>query len=319
MRKELAQMLRRLGIGEGRGVPVQPSRPAAGLRLFGRPLPGSAAPVPAKPVSRAPTRDTGMSRHRTETRHGARDWLLHHAAEPAARPALVVMLHGCTQNAADFARGTGMNEAAGARGWHVAWPEQAPEANVLRCWNWFDPGHQAAGAGEPEILAAIVAEAASRLDLAAVDVFVAGLSAGGAMTAVLAETHPGLIRAIGVHSGVPTGAAMSAATAMAAMRGGGTAPARAGRVPMIVFHGSEDQTVSPLNGDALGHNIRGTIYHGRSSGRAWVARKGQAGEYWRVEGLAHAWSGGRPEGSHTDPAGPDATAEMLRFFAEQRP
>lgn len=318
MKHELAEMLRRLQTEGGPEALVQRTLAAHGLAPGGGALPRGPLPTGAGPLTRSATDDLGMTRHRTVTRHGARDWLLHRPAQPATRPAVVVMLHGCTQSAADFALGTGMHEAAAAQGWHSVWPEQPGEANAMRCWNWFEPAHQYAGAGEPEILSEVIAHALETIGAPGADVFVAGLSAGGAMAAVLAETHPGLMLAAGVHSGLPTGAASSMPAAMAAMRGGSPAPGRPSGVPMIVFHGSDDPTVSPANGDALGHHIRGTTHQGRSGGRAWVMRKGEGGEYWRVEGLAHAWSGGRPQGSHTDPAGPDATAEMLRFFAERR-
>lgn len=318
MKHELADMLRRLTGDGGPEALVQRTLAAHGLAPGMGPLAQGPISAGAGPMARGPVDDLGMTRHKTVTSHGARDWLLHRPAQPAARPALVVMLHGCTQSASDFALGTGMNEAAEARGWHVIWPEQPGDANLMRCWNWFEPDHQYAGAGEPEILAAVIAHALDGIGAPDADVFVAGLSAGGAMAAVLAETHPGLMLAAGVHSGLPTGAAASMPAAMAVMRGGAAAPGAASGVPMIVFHGSADQTVSPVNGDALGHHISGTTYHGRSGGRAWIKRKGAGGEYWRVEGLAHAWSGGRAAGSHTDATGPDATAEMIRFFAEQR-
>lgn len=317
MKHELAEMLRRFAADGGPEALVQRTLAAHGLAPAGG-LPGGPLPTGAGSFARPATGDLGMERHRTVTSHGSRDWLLHRAPEPAARPALVVMLHGCTQPATDFALGTGMNEAAAAMGWHTLWPEQPGEANAMRCWNWFEPAHQYAGAGEPEILAAVIAQALETIGAPEADVFVAGLSAGGAMAAVLAETHPGLMLAAGIHSGLPTGVATSMPAAMAAMRNGAAAPGRPSGVPMIVFHGSDDPTVAPSNGDALGRHIRGATRRGRTNGRAWEMRKGPAGEYWRVEGLGHAWSGGNPAGSHTDPAGPDATAEMLRFFAEQR-
>jgi len=318
MKQDFSAMMRRFNGDGGAEALVRRTLAQNGIATEGLPL-----RVPAMPGglgSGAMPKDDlgGMPRHSTRTPHGSRNWLLFTPEKPAARPTVVVMLHGCTQSAADFSRGTGMNDVAGARGWHVVWPEQIAEANSMRCWNWFEPGHQRAGAGEPEILAAVIADALHRIGAPEADVFIAGLSAGGAMAAVLAETHPGLMLAIGIHSGLPTGAATSMPAAMAAMRGGAGSPARVSGVPMIVFHGDADKTVVPANGEALSGHIAGRTTRGSTGGRRWTLRAGRAGEFWQVEGLGHAWSGGRPAGSYTDPAGPDASAEMVRFFVERQ-
>lgn len=260
--------------------------------------------------------------------------------ETAGAP-LLLMLHGCTQTPDDFARGTRMNQLALEHGYVVAWPEQSAERNQNRCWNWFRGNDQQRGQGEPAMLAALTRQLVADHGLDGSRVFVAGLSAGGAMAAVLASTHPDVYAAIGVHSGLPIGLASDIPSAFAAMRKGGRrrrAAARIDPVPAIVFHGDSDTTVHPSNGhgvidQSLGHGGAadhagrdGTVEHHTAAGGRSFTRtvhrsvNGQvAAEHWVVHGSAHAWSGGDAAGSYTDPAGPDASAQMLRFFAECRP
>lgn len=226
---------------------------------------------------------------------------------------LVLMLHGCTQSPEDFALGTTMDLAAEAAGYAVAYPAQTGTHNMQSCWNWFRPQDQEAGGGEPASLAAIAREIAGELDVGA-RVFAAGLSAGGAMAAILAETHPDLFAAVGVHSGLPAGAAGDMGSAFAAMRG-----ERTGRPlarPGIVFHGTADTTVSPRNAHALLPGDGVETRHGEGT-RTWTRLTTPGGsELWMIEGAGHAWSGGDVAGSYADAAGPDASAEMLRFFGE---
>lgn len=266
----------------------------------------------------------------------------------ALRP-MVVMLHGCTQTAQDFAVGTQMNRLAEEHGVLVVYPEQPASANPSKCWNWFKPQDQVRGAGEPSIIAGIVRDVAQRHGADPRRIFVAGLSAGAAMAVVMGETYPELFAGVGAHSGLPYGSACDIPSAMAAMKGGrsglpgvkGMPGAKAGPrnkvvqpVPTIVFHGDRDHTVQQTNGaeivkqasealQAQAGNV--TLTTRTQSGKAPTGRgysvtiladsKGQGlVESWNLDGAGHAWSGGDARGSYTDSKGPNASAEMLRFF-----
>jgi poly(hydroxyalkanoate) depolymerase family esterase len=256
-----------------------------------------------------------------------------------ARP-LLMMLHGCAQSPDDFGAGTRIHARGEGRGWFVLYPEQDRQANRQGCWNWFERVHQQRDRGEPAILAGMIRQLSASHRIDPRRVYVAGFSAGGAMAAVLASTHPELFAAVGIHSGLPHLAASDPLSAMVVMRRG---PARrqvrhnaeSGVLPTIVFHGDQDTTVHPENGEALILRRRSPvsgaaltpagirIVHGRvRGGRAWTrtlhhdATGRCQGEHWLIHGSGHAWSGGDPVGSYTDPLGPDASREMLRFFRE---
>lgn len=268
---------------------------------------------------------------------------------------LVVMLHGCTQDPEDFAAGTRMDEHARERGVVVLYPEQSRRANPQGCWNWFKHTHQRRHRGEPGLIASMAQAVVLRHGLDTDRVYIAGLSAGGAMAALVAACHPEVFAAVGVHSGLAPGAAASLPEALAAMHGaagthapavgsaqvgqpGGGHGAATGRptpldVPAIVFHGDHDRTVHPRNGEQVIDAVIGEasaraaahVEHGGSGrGRRYTRRVHAGGggrpraEHWIVHGAGHGWSGGSPSGTYTDPTGPDASAEMLRFFLERR-
>ena len=258
--------------------------------------------------------------------HGTRRYRLYVPAKlPEGPRPLLVMLHGCTQGADDFARGTRALEAAERHGVLVALPEQDRAANAMACWNWFEPAHQDAGYGEPAVLLGIVRNITAKHAVDPRRVFVAGLSAGGAMAAVLGAVAPDTFAAIGVHSGLPYRSARDVSSAMKVMRSGaGRTPAigpRADAPRTFIVHGTADGTVSPRNADrlfaAMGRGEAETERRGRV-GITRLVRGGRiVAEDWRVAGLGHAWSGGAPGASYTDPDAPDVTDAMLRFFLRE--
>ena len=255
------------------------------------------------------------------------------------RRGLIVMLHGGTQDGDDFAAGTRMNDLAEKHGLLVAYPSQPKAANASLCWNWFTPENQIRGAGEPFIIAGITKDIVATYNIDPARIFVAGLSAGGAMAAVMGATYPDLYAAVGVHSGLPYKSAADLPSAFAAMRGDGgplglrsresrSAANDGPRIRTIVFHGDADNIVHPSNGAS----IVGTAEDGDrielAEARNTAARahtrtvtRDKTGkvvvEQWLIHGGGHAWSGGSPDGTYTDPQGPDASSEMLRFFLEE--
>ena len=229
---------------------------------------------------------------------------------------LVVMLHGCKQTPDDFAAGTRMNQLADEYGFIVVYPAQAWRANVERCWNWFRSQDQQREHGEPAIIAGITRQVIARYRADPRRVYVAGLSAGGSMAAIMAATYPDLYAAVGIHSGLPYEAARGAATAAAAMRWKRLGPAaRQPSIPTIVFHGDSDNTVHPSNGE---YAVEPAISEQALAGGRRYTRSahydGVPFEHWLVHGAGHAWSGGQAAASFTDAKGPDASREMLRFF-----
>lgn len=272
-------------------------------------------------------------------------------ATAGTRMPLVLMLHGCTQNPVDFATGTGMNDAAAPANALVLYPEQPHSANPNGCWNWFRPGDQHRGSGEPALLVAMLRDVMARHPVDVERVYVAGLSAGGAMAAVLGREYPDVFAAVGVHSGLQAGAAHNVMGALSAMKSGakpGPATHSTGNAaaspppPLIVFHGDADTTVHAHNAEQLiqaqlaalagaqggtQHTVQ-TVHRGESPGgrgytRTVYARPAEptgavVAEHWLLHHTGHAWAGGHASGSHTDPAAVDATAEMLRFFLAHR-
>ncbi|WP_025598444.1 extracellular catalytic domain type 1 short-chain-length polyhydroxyalkanoate depolymerase [Burkholderia sp. WSM2230] len=252
---------------------------------------------------------------------------------------LIVMLHGCTQDADDFAAGTRMNALAETHRFIVAYPTQPQGANASKCWNWFRPADQQRDQGEPSLIAGITRDVMANYNVDPKRVFVAGLSAGGAMAAIVAQAYPDLYAAAGVHSGLPVGCAHDLPSALAAMRGGkgrsraqkpgraDTHGGQASQCPLIVFHGDADATVHPANANGLVHGFCASeATRARASGASGHARKhtvqhmtsrdGIDAELWIIHGAPHAWAGGSSSGSYTDPSGPNASAEMVRFFLE---
>ncbi len=285
---------------------------------------------------------------------GTRAYKLFVPADVAAAPErpvpLLVMLHGCTQNPDDFAAGTRMNELARQHGFVVLYPAQVPRANSSNCWNWFRPADQQRGRGEPSLIAGMTRHVMRLLPVDPDRVYVAGLSAGGAMASILGHEYADLYAAIGVHSGLPHRAAHDLGSALAAMKQGKPdTPRRAPptvapphetalrAAPAIVFHGDADTTVHPLNGERIVDTLLRPaeagaadeagveVSHastdlggGRSYKRTTYRTPDERvrAELWLIHGAGHGWSGGDPSGSYADPSGPDASREMLRFFLE---
>ncbi|HEX6154681.1 MAG TPA: PHB depolymerase family esterase [Burkholderiales bacterium] len=302
---------------------------ALGQPPVSKPKPRARPEAPEIPEGRAGQFIAGSYAHP----QGTRPYKLHIPTSYAAGKALplVVMLHGCTQNPDDFAAGTRMNTIAEERQCFVLYPAQTKSANGSRCWNWFKRAHQRRDKGEPAILAGMTQELVKRYGIDAGKVYVAGLSAGGAMAAVMGAAYPDIYAAIGVHSGLPVGSAHDVQSAFAAMRGAQSASGTAtGRVvPAIVFHGDRDATVHPRNGQQVASqcvdrhdaSLDVVVQRGQvPGGHAYTCsvHKDAAGrtvlEHWEVHGAGHAWFGGSPRGSYTDPNGPEAAREMMRFF-----
>ena len=304
--------------------------------------------VPGKPAQ------AGQFISRSFTNHaGTRTYKLYipasYSGERGDPAPMVVMLHGCTQSPDDFAAGTRMNALAEQQGFLVVYPAQAANANGSKCWNWFRPQDQSRDRGEPSLIAGITREVAASYRVDERRIFVAGLSAGAAMAVILGATYPELYAAVGAHSGLPYGAAHDMPSAFGAMKSGaafagidnrtGAATSRRPHtgvgVPTIVFHGDRDHTVDVRNGAAIVEQatgarpdqsrLRTSVLEGAVSGghpyRQTIhadAANQPVVEQWVVHGGGHAWSGGSPHGSFTDASGPDASAEMIRFFYSQQ-
>ncbi len=266
---------------------------------------------------------------------------------PAGQRMLVVVLHGCTQDADDIARGTHFNDLAASTGFEILYPEQPQSANALKCWNWYLPEHMTRANGEASIIADLTMQIVRDEAIDPKRVYLAGISAGGAMAANLAVDYPELFAAIGVHSGLPALAAKSQAEALEAMAKGANDASALGAaafaamganarvVPAILFHGTADHLVSPLNLRASARQwvvtnalaakaqppeaIELHTTDDRLSGQRWALADGTTlVEAWRIDGVGHAWSGGTAGATYVDPKGPDVTVMMLDFFARYR-
>ncbi len=272
---------------------------------------------------------------------------------------LVMMLHGCMQQPEDLAAISGMNLVAEKHNFLVVYPEQTASANPLKCWNWFDPKHQTRGAGEPSLLAAIVRKVQSAYSVDFKKIYVAGISAGGAMAVVLAATYPDVFSGVAASAGLAFKSATNIESGLAAMKQGNADPPQLGllayaamndglrvrrkrSLPLILFQGSADPYVNPVNADQLivqwaitndylddGKNndsvnskIVETLEANVSGGYAYsrsiyADRSGRLlMEKWIVKGLGHAWSGSPAAGAFADPKGPNASEEIWRFFHE---
>lgn len=286
------------------------------------------------PVARVP-RDAHFTEGSYSNHAGSRHYKLYVPASYHGQPMpLLVMLHGCTQDPDDFAAGTQMNQLAEENQYFVLYPAQSQAANQAKCWNWFNAIDQQRGQGEPSIIAGMTAQVMAEYPVIKEQVYVAGLSAGGAMAVIVGTLYPELFAAVGVHSGLPYGSAQDLPSALSAMKRGASSMAVASAPasqPIIVFHGDSDTTVNPRNGEqvmaqrllpphAQAEIRSGDVPNGhRYTRTTHMGTNGKPlGEHWLVHGAGHAWSGGSANGSYTDARGPNASREMLRFFRTVR-
>ena len=305
----LARLMERMG----QSWPQQPWAPAA--------TPGAATPAGAKFIAASFANAAGQRPYKLFVPSG-------YDGQPVP---LLVMLHGCTQSPDDFAAGTRMNQLAEERTVLVAYPGQTAADHHTKCWKWFNAADQQRDQGEPSLIAGITRQVMQDYAVDPRQVFMAGFSAGGAAAANMGALYPDLYAAIGVHSGLACGAARDLPSALAAMRQGGAGrPPGKSLLPTIVFHGDADATVHRSNADAVAAQAtpRGTLtietQQGQAPGGHRYTRTIHGTdattvlEQWAVHGGGHAWFGGDKAGSYTDPKGPDAAREMLRFFLEHK-
>ena len=310
--------------------------------------------APAEPLAAA---QGTWEKHTYQGAAGSREYFVYTPAnyQPDSTVPLVLMLHGCKQTPEDFAVVTQMNKLADVEQFIVVYPQQTSGDNREKCWNWFEPSDQSRGSGEPAILAGITQTVQRTTDRWTIDprrVYVAGLSAGGAMAVLLSAAYPDVFAAVGVHSGLEYKAATTVVGALLAMfLQGGPDPMQQGQqahramgrlarvVPTIVFHGTRDLTVKLVNGDQVirqwmetnrlasqgtytaafhrpSSTMPGQVPGGRSyTVNTWNDSFGNVVQaYWKVDGMDHAWSGGGTGKPFSDPSGPNASLAMHQFF-----
>ncbi len=319
-------------------------QPASSVWPRATPFPGNSPPknptlslhgLRAAPVKRQPLEVVDGAEYLSRSfacAAGERSYKLYvPRREYRGRRPLFVMLHGGTQDADDFAAGTRMNGLAEEHGFLVLYPSQSKNANASLCWNWFRPEDQVRGHGEPSIIAGMTEHVVSQYDIDPRNVFVSGLSAGGAMAVVMAMNYPDLYAGAGIHSGLAYRSATNVASAFSAMRGDPQQrgcqremPEHRMRCRSIIFHGDADRIVNVSNAARIvAAGKDDTLEHqeihppGKRPYSRTIARDGTGAvvrEEWLIRGCGHAWSGGSANGSFTDPEGPDASRELTRFF-----
>jgi poly(hydroxyalkanoate) depolymerase family esterase len=317
--------------------PVWPTRPTVSL-----------PPLPR----RRPTGGGRWLRDQPTTGLGGRtfDVYLPAALRRRTRVPMVLLLHGCLQTADEFADATRFTTVADRNGFILVLPHQEQRHHSRRCWRWYESLHQQRGSGEPALLAAITRQVAAEEARWRVDplrIYVAGLSAGGAMSLIMAAAYPDLFAAVGVHSAPAYRSATRGSQALPAMAARTPVPPPApdspAMPPLLVVQGTADDVVAPLNGDRVADQwlayraaaagegadrariVRTRTDRGRSGDgrrytrvRWYTARRQRVLEYWLIQRLGHAWSGGRPGGSFSEPAGPRAATLMWTFFRSHR-
>jgi poly(hydroxyalkanoate) depolymerase family esterase len=262
---------------------------------------------------------------------------------------LLVALHGCLQSPADFATGTRFDEVGARYGAIVVYPEQSKRANASGCWNWFQTKHQTRKRGEPASILRLVAWLVRQYPIDRERIYVAGLSAGGSMAAILGEQAPNVFTGVAVAAGVALHSSDNLLTALAAMAGKRTGADRAAnshrqeaaagppfppkayrRMRVAIWTGTNDATVAPSNSAELvaqfalllGLDAASQEREPSADGRVETRRLRDAGgreriRFVTVADMNHAWSGGSSQGSFTYPAGPDASTDIFEFFSSK--
>lgn len=308
------------------------------------PIPGLPRSVLAatlrSPRSKGASPPGGMRRHSFAPNPGGLEMWLHIPDGLAAGAPLVVVLHGCTQAAVRFAGDSGWLALADRTGFAVLAPQQSPANNPNRCFNWFEPQHMHRDRGEPASIAAMIATAVAQHGLDRDRVYITGLSAGGAMAAVMMASYPEIFAGGAVVAGLPYGGATSMAQAFQAMKGRGAPPAdlrdhagAASSLPkLMIWHGDADHTVHADNGDQIARQwavaqglplapaeVKAAV--GRSQAR-WRDAAGEVRiELNRVKGLGHGIpldtdgpDGLGRSGPYLLQAGVNSTLETARFW-----